>query len=195
MHAEDVVALYTLLEGRGAELWVLGGWGIDALLGQQTRPHKDLDLLARFDDLVPLTALLAEQGFRLKEIWSENRWAAHELLLPLIGREGPGGYKVATAFVLKHADGRELDFHILTLDAEGRGIPDWDAPGFAFSSDGLAGHGVVAGVVVRCLSAEVQMATHTGYTLQEKDLEDLRNLHERLGVPYLEAQAHLFTEG
>ncbi len=29
----------------------MGGWGVDALLGRQTRPHKDLDVLVLVDDL------------------------------------------------------------------------------------------------------------------------------------------------
>ena len=40
MHAEEVVALYTLLEQHDVPVWVDGGWGIDALLQQQTRPHR-----------------------------------------------------------------------------------------------------------------------------------------------------------
>jgi hypothetical protein len=47
---------------------------------------------------------------------------------------------------------------------------------------------------VRCLSADVQMATHTGYELQRKDIQDLRLLHERFGTPYLEQHAYLFQE-
>ncbi len=53
---------------------------------------------------------------------------------------------------------------------------------------------MIAGTPVRCLSARMQMATHTGYVLQTKDLQDLRLLHERFGVPYLEEQAHHFPK-
>ena len=41
MRAEDVVELYALLLEQGVQVWVDGGWGIDALLTEQTRPHKD----------------------------------------------------------------------------------------------------------------------------------------------------------
>ena len=34
MTAEDVVALYGLLEELGIEIWIDGGWGVDALLGE-----------------------------------------------------------------------------------------------------------------------------------------------------------------
>ncbi len=81
MRAEDLVALYTLLQERGVQLWVDGGWGIDALLGEQTRPHKDFDALVQFNDLAVMTEALAERGFVLKEIWSENRWVVHPVSL------------------------------------------------------------------------------------------------------------------
>ena len=44
MNSADVINLYTTLEKLGVEIWVDGGWGVDALLGEQTHPHKDLDI-------------------------------------------------------------------------------------------------------------------------------------------------------
>lgn len=41
----EVLAVLERLERTGIECWVDGGWGIDALLGAQTRPHRDLDLV------------------------------------------------------------------------------------------------------------------------------------------------------
>ncbi len=35
---------------RGIKIWLLGGWGIDALLGCVSRAHKDIDLIARLQD-------------------------------------------------------------------------------------------------------------------------------------------------
>ncbi len=184
MHAEDVVALYTLLVERGVQLWVDGGWGIDALLGEQTRLHKDLDALVRFDDLGTLTDVLARHGFTLKEIWEENRWVTHAVPLPLIGRTSRAGSAVATAFVVRNGAGHELDVHVLTFDANANGIPAWNAD-VLYSADALAGRGVIAGTPVRCLAAQMQMAMHTDYTLQAKGIQDLRLLHERFGIGYL----------
>lgn len=172
-----------LLE-RGVEVWVNGGWGIDALLKEQTRPHKDLDVLVQFDDLATLTEVLAECGFTLKEIWSENRWVSHPLQLQLIGNRSGTGGEVATAFVLRNENGHELDFHVLQFDGSGNGIPLWDAD-FSYPPEAFEGRGSIMNTPVRCLSAKMQMATHTGYTLQDKDRQDLRLLHERLGTPYL----------
>ena len=193
MRADEAVALYTLLTGQGVRVWVDGGWGIDALLGEQTRPHKDFDALVSLDDLSTLANVLANCGFTLKEIWGENCWIAHPVQVPVIGRRELGISAVATAFVVRDSARRELDIHVLTLNGRGYGIPAWNAD-ITYSPDALAGQGVIAGTGVRCLSAPRQMATHTGYVLQAKDLQDLRLLHERFGVAYLEEQTHHFSD-
>lgn len=188
MEAQDVRELYTALMQHGVRLWLDGGWGIDALLGQQTRSHKDLDALVAFADLPTMMTVLSQRGWRLKQVWSENRWVRHTKPVLLIGRGEAG--EVATAFVLRDERGRELDFHVLHAGEDGGGTPAWEAD-LTFWPDDLSGQGVVAGMPVRCLSAAMQMRTHTGYTLQDKDLQDLRALHERFGVSYPEETARL----
>ena len=39
MSEAQVAALCLDLEADEIELWLIGGWGIDALLGRQTRAH------------------------------------------------------------------------------------------------------------------------------------------------------------
>lgn len=36
---EEVIRIYQRLSKHGIRLWIIGGWGIDALLGAQTRSH------------------------------------------------------------------------------------------------------------------------------------------------------------
>jgi lincosamide nucleotidyltransferase A/C/D/E len=180
MKAEDVVELYTLLLEHGVQIWIDGGWGVDALLQEQTRPYKDLDAFIAFEDLPTLTAVLSQHKFSLKEIWSENHWRQHNEHVQLIRRNDHSG-EVATAFVLKDPVGRELDIHVMYVDEHGSGTPAWDCT-VTFSPDALQGHGVIAGLRVRCLSAAMHMRTHTGYELQHKDRQDLRRLQERFGL-------------
>ena len=182
MTAEDVVELYSGLLARGVQLWVDGGWGIDALLGRQTRPHKDLDAIVAFESLPAVTRFLSGLGFALKMVWEENRWAPCSGPPALIGRGDPT-MEAATAFVLSDGSGRELDFHVVRFDERGRGIPAWDSD-FVFPLGAFAGRGIVSGTRVRCLSAEMQVRTHTGYALQENDIHDLRLLHDRFGIDY-----------
>ena len=188
MKDQDVLELYKLLREHGVQIWIDGGWGIDALLERQTRPHKDLDAFVAFDDLPTMTTVLSQRGFVLKEIWDENCWLRHAGHVLLIGTGETGG-EVATAFVLKDALGREIDVHVLHLDEHDCAIPAWDCS-VAFSPDALMGHGIIAGSPVQCLSAAMHMRTHTGYQLQDKDIQDLRLLHERFAIEYPEEHAH-----
>jgi lincosamide nucleotidyltransferase A/C/D/E len=50
----------------------MGGWGVDALLGRQTRPHKDLDVLVPVDDLADLERVLGRHDFTRTLIWEEE---------------------------------------------------------------------------------------------------------------------------
>ena len=58
VRAEDVISIYQNLSANGIQVWLTGGWGIDALLQEQTRPHKDLDLIILVDDVVRMRDLL-----------------------------------------------------------------------------------------------------------------------------------------
>ena len=173
--AEDVINIYQRLRAEGILVWLTGGWGIDALLGQQTRPHKDLDVIMLVDDVARMRELLGLEGYRLKELWSENRWVVDAR-----------GIETATAFVLQDSAGREIDAHALRLDERGNGFPAWEAEGRVITSGDLSGVGVVAGFAVPCLTPETQMLRHTGYKLPEEQLRDLEHLHERFGVEYPE---------
>ena len=56
----EVLAVLAALSALGCRLWLEGGWGVDALVGHQTRAHRDLDvdLDARCEE--PVLAVLAE---------------------------------------------------------------------------------------------------------------------------------------
>ena len=47
------------LQAAGVPAWLDGGWCVDALLGEQTRRHDDLDLVAPLDGVERLGAALA----------------------------------------------------------------------------------------------------------------------------------------
>ena len=173
VRAKDAICIYQRPSDNGIQVWLSGGWGIDALLGEQSRPHKDLDVFVLLDDVVRIRELLGRDGYALKELWSENRWAidAH-------------GVETATAFVLQDSEGREFDAHAMRLDDQGNGVAAWEAEGFILRRQDLAGEGTISGIAVRCLSPEMQMLCHTGYELPDEQLRDLERLHEKFGVDY-----------
>jgi lincosamide nucleotidyltransferase A/C/D/E len=151
------------LDGVQIEVWLDGGWGVDALLCEQTRPHEDLDLIVRLSDVPRLREVLARDGLQLVEGAPDS------------------------SFVIRDLRGREIDVHAVRFDDEGNGIytgtregDDWD---WTYPASGFAGTGIVAGREVMCLTPEVQMLCHsTGYEPGETDFHDLRLLHARFGT-------------
>ena len=153
MSAEDVVAIVDRLEGAGLSVWVDGGWGVDALVGRQTRPHDDLDLVSLLDEVPALERELAALGYE---------------------RAGGGP---PMSFESVDANGRQVDTHPFTPDENGDGVYlQRDGNKWLYPARGFKGRGVVAGRRVRCMTAEVQVICHAGYELDEDDIHDLRLL-------------------
>ena len=173
VRAEDAIHIYQRFLDNGIQVWLTGGWGIDALLGEETRPHKDLDIITLVDDVVPMRELLGREGYGLKELWSENRWVVDSR-----------GTEIPTAFVLHDAEGREVDVHAMAFDGQGNGIPAWAREGLMLSREDLGGEGRIAGVAVRCLSIEMQLRAHSGYELPPEQARDMELLWARLGVDF-----------
>lgn len=170
MLASDVISLYRSFAAAGAPVWVMGGWGVDALLGRQTRPHHDLDVLVDVRDLERLRRCLIGLGFTLRYTWDDEvMWVREDTWSSPL--EQP------TAFVYGHADGREVDVHVVRASPNGSVETLWKVP-YAFTAEGLSGTGIVDGHEVRCLSREMQRQAHSGYELPAHHLQDLRLLDE-----------------
>jgi len=65
LQATDVIKVIDALELAGVDVWVYGGWGIDALLEKQTRHHDDLDVIIRADDVEAAIRVTRNLGFSL----------------------------------------------------------------------------------------------------------------------------------
>ena len=50
VEAGDVLRIVDLLGDRGIDAWLDGGWGVGALLGEQMRPHKDVDIVVELTE-------------------------------------------------------------------------------------------------------------------------------------------------
>ncbi len=167
--ARDAIRILERLSAAGIPIWLTGGWGIDSLLGAETRPHKDLDLLLRLADVARMRQVLAGEGYELKELWPENRWVP-----------GPAGAETPTAFVLEDAAGRQVDAHAMRVDQAGNGVPAWGNPeGLLFRQEDLAGEGAIAGYPVRCITPTMQLLCHAGYELPAGQVRDLELLRRR----------------
>jgi lincosamide nucleotidyltransferase A/C/D/E len=159
MTADDVLFIHALLRKAGADVWIGGGWGIDALVGDQSREHRDLDLMHRVDQEPTVVAALAEAGF------TETLDAR------------------PVRFVVSDGSGREIDLHPLVFAQDGSAIqasPDPERP-FVYPASCFAS-GVITGTAVPCMSAEQQVYFHQGYEPSDRDLHDMARLREAFGI-------------
>jgi lincosamide nucleotidyltransferase A/C/D/E len=172
MTKEETIYIYQLLETNWIPTWLVGGWGIDALLGEQTRTHKDLDILMLVDDVERLLPLLEREGYRFAYLWDENRYVQNRQ-----------GIATATAFVWRDDVGREIDAHVMWMDEQGNGIPAWIVEeGFQYQPMDLAAHGVIAAAEVKCISPHMQLICHTGYVLPEAHQKDIERIRAKFGI-------------
>ena len=51
VRADDVLTLLSTLDQLGVHYWLDGGWGVDCVLGEETREHSDLDLVVHRQDV------------------------------------------------------------------------------------------------------------------------------------------------
>ena len=164
MSAARVRELYQLLAAEGLRCWIVGGWGIDALLGRQTREHKDLDVLLIRSEHLRAWQLLHTAGFTLEYRWEENQDDTTGC---------PEGTALPTAYVLTDSEGGQVDIHVLREDLSPMWITD-RAP----EAGALDASGMIDGVRVACMSASMQRIAHSGYELPEYQRRDLQWLDQ-----------------
>lgn len=155
MTATEVVDLYNQLENIGIKIWIDGGWAVDALLGKQLRPHKDLDIAMEWKDVLKLREFLVAKDY--KQIKEDSQWN----------------------FVLADSVGRELDVHAFVYDDKGNVID-----GIMYPAESLTGTGTINGQAVRCISAKymVEFLAPWLHKWPEKYLDAISALCEKFGI-------------
>jgi lincosamide nucleotidyltransferase A/C/D/E len=156
--AAEASMILDRLDAAGIWYCVEGGWGVDALLGEQTRRHDDLDLGVRMEDVDAICSTLWEY------MRDDIEWAS--------------------SFVLRDSRGRKVDAHPLRFDANGDG---WQANAtggapYRWPHEHLDARGRIAGRVVRCITPELQLRWHDYDGFDDVDWQDMRALCERFGL-------------
>ena len=155
MTAQDVWDFVELLQQNQIPVCIDGGWGVDALLGEQTRPHADLDIAVEHKYVPQIRALLEARGYQ--GVPRDDTRDCH--------------------VVLGDAEGHWIDLHSYTFNAAGEiifGVP--------YPPDSLTGSGTILGHPVRCIPPAWMVAFHSGYALDENDYQDVRRLCDRFGL-------------
>jgi lincosamide nucleotidyltransferase A/C/D/E len=155
MTARDVLEIAKLLSQNEIEVIIDGGWGVDALLGKQTRIHQDLDVAVMHKDVPRIRALLEAKGYH--DIPRDDTWECN--------------------FVLGDGQDHLLDLHSCTFDEACNNVF-----GVPYPFESLNGRGSIDAHPVRCVTAEWIVKFHTGYRLDEDDYHDVKLLCNQFGI-------------
>ena len=165
MTEHDALEVIDALQAAGVQTWLDGGWAIDALAGEETRSHTDLDLALDREEVERAAAVLRDLVYR------EDANAV------------PG---FPARLVMGHEDGRQVDLHPLAFDSEGNGWQQLSSTGRAwgpYPARDLNETGTIAGKRVHCKSAALQHRFRMGYEWSERDEHFMALLHKRFGLP------------
>lgn len=122
---EDLLKVIDLFEKIQITYWLDGGWGVDVLVGKQTRNHRDIDINYDANETERLLDTLIKVGYQVETDWMPVRT---ELYHPELG------YLDIHPFIIE-ADGSckqsDLEGGFYNIDAkyfeqtifEGRKIP------------------------------------------------------------------------
>ena len=158
-----VLAVLDGLAAAGVEGWLAGGWGVDALLGRQTRQHNDIDVV--IDDAEPpfkqINEALAREGF----------W--------FVGKFHTPGIPIPWCHIWRHHAGAKVEVLPVALHKPPFAADGADAGGIRQPFT----EGSIDGQLVHCLSAELQLLLHKGYPQREIDNHDVALLCAHLHLP------------
>jgi lincosamide nucleotidyltransferase A/C/D/E len=102
---DEVLTVIAALQEGNLRVRIDGGWGTDALLGEVTRPHDDLDLVVELGALGAVFECLSSLGYSVTEDVSPVR------------------------VVLRSAEGRQVDLHPNHLRRSRNGMAGWGGSG------------------------------------------------------------------
>lgn len=158
MNRDAVAELYRALEEAGVDIWIDGGWAVDALAGRETRPHSDLDVAVEARNLVALRRVLTDRGYRDTPTPDETIWN----------------------FVVADPAGHRVDVHVVELD-DSLGVLAEPRAGIAYPAGALTGVGRLGTTTVRCIRADILLRFKTSYPPRPKDRHDVAVLCALLG--------------
>jgi lincosamide nucleotidyltransferase A/C/D/E len=153
MDAAEVLAVIHTLTSAGCRVWVVGGWGVDALIGSQTRSHRDLDLAVDATGEATALQLLNDRGYDIETDWRPVR----------VELAAPGD--------------RWVDVHPIHFDENGDARQSGPNGSFFFYPRESLVEGRIDGTAIPCLSVAQQIHFHSGYEPRDIDIADLAHLH------------------
>ena len=160
MELETVTALCSAFDAADLPYWVDGGWGVDALLGEQTRPHSDLDLAGRLGDMPQFERLLVSLGYQLMIDPEQRSWNP----------------------VFRHPKDGSVDLHGFVLNANGEGMLGEPSENSMYPAGALDGVGLLGAIPVRCIAAPFVLMFRNGFEPRAVDHHDVDVLCSRFDI-------------
>lgn len=149
---ENLFEILGLLNSMNIKYWIDGGWGVDILLGNQNREHRDVDVDFDADYTEELLRVLKSVGYVITTDWRPCR------------------------IELQHADLGYIDIHPLVVAEDGSAKQADTSGGWYEFEPSFFTSAVFENRVVPCISVKAQKLFHCGYDLREQDIIDLKNL-------------------
>ena len=156
--AAEVLRVLDALDAAGIRTGITGGWGIDALLRRETRPHGDVDLGVASEAVDDAIDAIEPLGY------------------VLVRDERP-------ARVVLTSDVGQVDLHPIVWQLSGAGVQTGlDGETFDYPAGSLDAEGEIGGRAVRCGTPELQVAFHGHYEPRDHDRRDMAALAKAFGL-------------
>ena len=147
---ENLMKVIEILEASNIKYWLDGGWGVDILVGKQTRDHRDIDIDFDAQHTEKLLSILKDYGYKID---TDSAPVRIELYSDKLGY---------------------IDIHPFILNENGTSKQaDLNGGWYEFESD-YFGSAIFEGKKIPCISAKGQRVFHTGYELRDVDKHDIK---------------------
>ncbi len=146
---DNLFSVLDIFEMLSCRYWLDGGWGVDALVGRQTRDHRDVDIdfdASRFDEVLDT---LEAKGYAID---TDERPVRVELYCDSLGY---------------------LDIHPFVLNDDGTSKQANSEGGWYEFIPEHFGTAVLEGRTIPCISPLGQKVFHSGYEPRDVDIHDL----------------------
>lgn len=159
VNESDAIEIISLFQSKGIVIYLDGGWGVDALVGFESRAHNDIDIF----------------------IEQQNKDYAVKLLMNHRYSEKVMEYTTLDHTVWQDDKERIIDLHIFSLNSK----DDFVFEGASYPKEIFSGKGRIGDLEVNCITPEWQIIFHSGYELDDNDIKDVLLLCNRfnIGVP------------
>ena len=153
----DACEIIKIAEDNNLKLYIDGGWGVDALLGEVTRSHNDIDLFLKKVEYHKFIDLIRDKGFSEKVM----------------------EYTTNDHTVWVDKAGRIIDLHCFEIINDV--LIRYD--GEVYPLKIFSGVGKIGNYDVACIEPVSQVVFHLGYEFEENDRHDVLLICKKFGIP------------